>query len=195
MADPADMWCRAVSRLRRLARGRWLAVIVLAAVLLIAKTTLTAHLHPGPAGPAEPREPIVPVPVSRTVDPKRVALGERLFHDARLSRDQGRSCVTCHLVSSIKRAIETRALRAELLSLKDRLLTDIPHQVEAFAEIITQSPSMWAAFRYVEAIAGSPQPVLITGETGTGKELIARALHRLSERPGRAGGCQRGRPR
>jgi two-component system nitrogen regulation response regulator GlnG len=88
------------------------------------------------------------------------------------------------LVSSIKRALETRTLRAEVLSLKERLLTDTPHQREAFAEIITQSQAMFAIFRYLEAIAPSPQPVLITGETGTGKELVARALHRLSARPG-----------
>jgi two-component system, NtrC family, nitrogen regulation response regulator GlnG len=88
------------------------------------------------------------------------------------------------LVSSVKRALETRILRAELLSLKERLLTDTPHEREAFAEIITQSNTMFAIFRYIEAIARSPQPVLITGETGTGKELVARALHRLSGRPG-----------
>jgi two-component system, NtrC family, nitrogen regulation response regulator GlnG len=87
------------------------------------------------------------------------------------------------LVSSVKRAIEIRMLRAEVLSLKDRLLTDTPHQRDAFAEIITQSQAMFAIFRYLEAIAPSPQPVLITGETGTGKELVARALHRLSARP------------
>ena len=88
------------------------------------------------------------------------------------------------LVSSVKRALEIRTLRAEVLSLKDRLLTDTPPQWEAFAEIITQSRAMLAIFRYLEAIAPSPQPVLITGETGTGKELVARALHRLSARPG-----------
>jgi DNA-binding NtrC family response regulator len=43
---------------------------------------------------------------------------------------------------------------------------------------------MYAIFRYLEAICFSPQAVLITGETGTGKELVAKALHRLSERPG-----------
>ena len=53
-----------------------------------------------------------------------------------------------------------------------------PHP--AFAEIVTQNPTMHALFRYVEAIARSPQPVLITGETGTGKELMARAVHRLA---------------
>jgi two-component system, NtrC family, nitrogen regulation response regulator GlnG len=85
------------------------------------------------------------------------------------------------LASSVRRALEIRALRAEVLSLKERILTDTPPQREAFAEIITQSKAMLAIFRYVEAIASSPQPVLITGETGTGKELIARAIHRLAD--------------
>jgi two-component system nitrogen regulation response regulator GlnG len=88
------------------------------------------------------------------------------------------------LVSAVKRVLEIRMLRAEMLSLKERLLTETPHQREAFAEIVTQSKTMFAIFRYLEAIAPSPQPVLITGETGTGKELVARALHRLSARPG-----------
>jgi two-component system, NtrC family, nitrogen regulation response regulator GlnG len=88
------------------------------------------------------------------------------------------------LVASVRRALEVRALRAELLSLKERLLTDTPHHREAFAEIITQSKTMHAIFRYIEAIARSPQPVLITGETGTGKELVARAVHRVAGGPG-----------
>src|SRR5262249_9524380 len=53
-----------------------------------------------------------------------------------------------------------------------------PHP--AFAELVTQHPTMHTLFRYVEAIAPSPQPVLITGETGTGKDLLARAIHRLA---------------
>jgi two-component system nitrogen regulation response regulator GlnG len=88
------------------------------------------------------------------------------------------------LSSSVRRAMETRALRAEVLSLKDRLLTGKAHQPDAFADIITQNRAMYAIFRYLEAICFSPQPVLITGETGTGKELVAKALHRLSKRPG-----------
>jgi two-component system, NtrC family, nitrogen regulation response regulator GlnG len=88
------------------------------------------------------------------------------------------------LLSSVRRAFETRALRAEVLSLKEHMLTDGLRDREAFSEIVTQDKAMLAIFRYLEAIASSPQPVLITGETGTGKELIARALHRLSRRPG-----------
>ena len=55
---------------------------------------------------------------------------------------------------------------------------------DAFAEIITRDEAMLAMFRYAEAIARSTHPVLITGETGTGKELVARALHRFSGRGG-----------
>jgi DNA-binding NtrC family response regulator len=88
------------------------------------------------------------------------------------------------LIASVRRALELRALQAEVLSLKERLLSDTPPHQEAFAEVITQSQTMRAIFRYVEAIAPSPQPVLITGETGTGKELMARALHRLATERG-----------
>ena len=88
------------------------------------------------------------------------------------------------LVASVRRALELRSLRTELFSLKERLLTDSPHEPSSFSEIVTQSPAMFAIFRYIEAIAPSPQPVLVTGETGTGKELIARVVHRLSGRPG-----------
>jgi two-component system, NtrC family, nitrogen regulation response regulator GlnG len=88
------------------------------------------------------------------------------------------------LASSLRRALDARALEAELVSLKSRVLEETPHEHSAFAEIVTQDRSMTAIFRYIEAIAPSSQPVLITGETGTGKELVARALHRLSRRPG-----------
>jgi two-component system nitrogen regulation response regulator GlnG len=69
------------------------------------------------------------------------------------------------LASSVRRALETRALQAEVLSLKDRLLTGALHTREAFAEIITQDRAMSAIFRYIEATAPSPQPMLVTGKT------------------------------
>jgi DNA-binding NtrC family response regulator len=89
------------------------------------------------------------------------------------------------LVSSVKRALELRALREEVMSLKESLLGPAPRQPEAFDEMVTQYAGMHAIFRYLEAIAPSPQPVLVAGESGTGKELVARALHRLSGRGGK----------
>ncbi|TYT75455.1 sigma-54-dependent transcriptional regulator [Desulfobotulus mexicanus] len=60
---------------------------------------------------------------------------------------------------------------------------------ELFAPIITRSSAMENLFHYMEAVAPSSLPVLITGETGTGKELIAQVLHRLSGRTGEFVGC------
>jgi DNA-binding NtrC family response regulator/CHASE2 domain-containing sensor protein len=55
---------------------------------------------------------------------------------------------------------------------------------EAFAEIVTCSPLMHSRFAQMESIAANGNPVLITGESGVGKELAARAIHRLSGRRG-----------
>jgi len=51
---------------------------------------------------------------------------------------------------------------------------------EIFEAIVTRDKKMLNIFCYIEAIAPTSQPVLITGETGTGKELIAHALHTIS---------------
>jgi len=88
------------------------------------------------------------------------------------------------LVTVVRRAIELRDLRRENSMLKDRVLSGKLEHPEAFAEIVTGNEAMLSLFRYAEAIAVTSQPVLITGETGVGKELIARAIHRLSRLSG-----------
>ncbi|HBG05208.1 MAG: two-component system response regulator [Geobacteraceae bacterium GWC2_58_44] len=84
------------------------------------------------------------------------------------------------LVASVKKALELCTLSGELSSLKHRLLTDSLEHPGAFASIITGNRKMRGLFQYVEVVAGSRQPVVITGETGVGKELFARAIHELS---------------
>jgi DNA-binding NtrC family response regulator len=88
------------------------------------------------------------------------------------------------LISGVKRAIEIRELQRENKWLKAQVLSDKLEHPEAFSEIITNSPAMKSIFQYIEAISPSPQPALITGETGVGKELVAKALHHLSHRTG-----------
>lgn len=88
------------------------------------------------------------------------------------------------LVTTIRSGLDLRYARDENKRLKDYLLRDKLENPEAFSEIITKSNLMRAIFKYIEAISKTPLPVLITGETGVGKELIAKAIHKLSRRPG-----------
>ncbi len=88
------------------------------------------------------------------------------------------------LISGVKNAVQMRVLERENRLLKERVLTSRLYHPEIFSDIITSDKKMHSLFRYIEAIAGSSQPVLITGETGTGKELIARAIHKLNRRAG-----------
>lgn len=88
------------------------------------------------------------------------------------------------LAAAVRKALAARPFLPELLERKRRFRTGESHFREAFAEIVTEDHAMYAMFSYLEAICFSPQPVLITGETGTGKELVAKALHKLSRRPG-----------
>lgn len=88
------------------------------------------------------------------------------------------------LVSGIRHAIEIRELRRENSGLRTRFLQDTLERPEAFAPIVTCSKAMRSIFQYIEAIARSTQPVLITGESGVGKELVAKVIHDLSGRQG-----------
>jgi DNA-binding NtrC family response regulator len=88
------------------------------------------------------------------------------------------------LIGGVKRAIDLRELQRENRLLKAHVLSDKLEHPEVFSGIVTCSARMRSIFQYVEAIAASPRPLLITGETGVGKELVARAVHRLSRRKG-----------
>ncbi len=88
------------------------------------------------------------------------------------------------LITTVMRAIEFRELRQENVLLRERVLDNSLKHPQAFSDIITNNSGMHSIFKYIESIAGTSQPVLITGETGVGKEMMAKAIHRLSERSG-----------
>ena len=88
------------------------------------------------------------------------------------------------LLLSVENALRVNELSQENRSLRDYLLNDSLEHPAAFDAIITNSKKMRAIFKYIEVIARSDQPILVAGETGVGKELIARAIGALSGRKG-----------
>lgn len=85
-------------------------------------------------------------------------------------------------------AVENALAFREIEALKNKLEAEKLYLEEGiraeynFEEIIGQSATLKRALQDVETVAGTDSNVLICGETGTGKELIARAIHNLSER-------------
>ncbi len=87
-------------------------------------------------------------------------------------------------ITSVKRGLYFSNVRNENLRLKESLFKDKLEFPQAFSEIITNSTKMISIFKYIEAISKTNLPVLVTGETGVGKELIAKAIHKISGREG-----------
>ncbi|MGM0644709.1 MAG: sigma-54-dependent transcriptional regulator [Thermodesulfobacteriota bacterium] len=88
------------------------------------------------------------------------------------------------LVSGVKRAAELRRLYDENELLKQEAQWEDLTHPEAFSGLISRNSTMKNLFLYAESIAKSPHPLLITGETGVGKELMAKAVHYVADLPG-----------
>ncbi len=84
------------------------------------------------------------------------------------------------LLRSVGKALERTALVRENL----RLSQSLAHQYH-FDQLIGKSPVMQAVFEKIKRVIGSKSLVLITGESGSGKELVARAIHFNGPRCGR----------
>jgi PAS domain S-box-containing protein len=85
------------------------------------------------------------------------------------------------LIYAVGRDVTAQRLaEQEISSLKKHFLeVELQHK-SAFTSIITRSRKMTALFHYIEAVAGYRKPILITGETGVGKELVAKSIHQVS---------------
>jgi DNA-binding NtrC family response regulator len=86
-----------------------------------------------------------------------------------------------HLRLVVSRALRERGLQSEVAQLRERLRSQFE-----FQNVLSKSAQMHAVFELIQNVANTPSTVLIEGETGTGKEQVARALHQASatSRPG-----------
>jgi len=125
-----------------------------------------------------PEIPVIIVTATQEVDTAVSCMKQGAFDYLVKPVDKSR------FITSVKRALEMSSLRKQVGNLKQYLLSGQLSHGEVFSNFLTNSPRMRALFQYVEAISESNEPVLIYGETGVGKELMANAIHQLSGRNG-----------
>jgi len=82
-----------------------------------------------------------------------------------------------HLLHILASTLEQRRLKSENAYLRSQL-----QERYGFQDIIGQSPPMLDLFKVLETVSNTTSTILLTGETGTGKELVARAIHHNSSR-------------
>jgi DNA-binding NtrC family response regulator len=84
------------------------------------------------------------------------------------------------IVGGVLRAVRMKEMQRDYREMATHFASGELRHPEAFAAIVTGDRSMLNLFAYLEAVAKSPQPLLITGESGVGKEQIAKTAHVLS---------------
>ncbi|HET9553680.1 MAG TPA: sigma-54 dependent transcriptional regulator [Anaeromyxobacteraceae bacterium] len=118
-----------------------------------------------------PSLPVVLVTANATVETAVQAMRKGALHYlTKPIRFDELALVLRHAVAHERARRDLERLRGEL------------EKAGGFEELVGDSPAMREVFRVVEQVAGADATVLLRGETGTGKELVARALHRRSPR-------------
>ena len=125
-----------------------------------------------------PHIPVIIVTGMNEVDTAVACMTRGAFDYMVKPVEQGR------MISGVKRAVELQEERLEYKNFRKKVLEDDLEFPEVFSDIITLNKNMRSIFQYSETIARTGKPVLITGESGVGKELIARAIHTLSGHKG-----------
>ena len=155
-------------------------------------------------------QPVCVPEVDSTVDPLASAEGlKSMCHLPLVSRDrvlgvlslvsagpnacaEGDAAFLTQVANQIALAVENAIAYGEVASLKDKLAQEVIYLQDEirtelkFEEIVGNSDALRHVLAELEVVAPTDSTVLIYGETGTGKELIARAIHNLSSRKSNA---------
>ncbi len=91
---------------------------------------------------------------------------------------------TKDLIKKIQDALGSKNFQKEITQMKDSIFSENFNRERDFPSIITRCENMRSIFRSIGLIAVTSRPVLIQGEPGVGKELIAREIHKQSRRNG-----------
>ena len=119
----------------------------------------------------QPDTPVVIITGKGTIDAAVEAVREGVFDFVEKPLDPARLRVI------LQRALEKKETLHEMQVLRRRL-----GQVDSGVGLVGNSPPMRRAMELVEKVAPSKASVVITGQSGTGKEMVARAIHQLSPR-------------
>ena len=119
----------------------------------------------------QPETPVVIITGKGTIDAAVEAVREGVFDFVEKPLDPARLKVI------LQRALEKKETLHEMQVLRRRL-----HQFDSGVGLVGNSPAMRRAMELVEKVAPSKASVVITGQSGTGKEMVARAIHQLSPR-------------
>lgn len=88
------------------------------------------------------------------------------------------------LLAAIYNALKKITMVDELQKMKSYLTGKNLEHPEYFSKIISTNDKITNLFKYIESVAKTPLPILLTGETGVGKELFAQAIHKTSQSSG-----------
>ncbi len=150
-----------------LARDSWDLGVIVARAGQAADAVLEAVRR------ADPQLPVVVVDQRPTVDMARACL------QAGAGDYLGIERVENDLEAALARLLAASRRRAG-----EEVLRRVVERPYSFDDFLGASPAMREVYSIIDRIAGSAVDVLVTGETGTGKELVARAIHRRSRRTG-----------
>jgi formate hydrogenlyase transcriptional activator len=155
-------------------------------------------------------QPVSVTEVESAVDPLAAAEGVKsLFHLPLISREralgvlslcsygengfcEGDAAFLGQVANQVALAVENAIAYGEIASLKDKLAQEVVYLQDEirtemkFEEIVGNSEALRRVLAELETVAPTDSTVIIYGETGTGKELIARAIHNLSSRKSNA---------